>query len=162
MSFEPIQSAGIKPKTYPAANIQLPCSGISASSPALVCKISTDGVCSPTTCTHGAGMVSANDRPVYVYEAGTLETINNTTYGRFAILGAAGIVEMTLAANAGCTAGGVVLLDADGLVIQCDGSVGELMTGEAVIGYFLETKAASTAPQTVRVLSGIAILNQPI
>lgn len=162
MSFESINSVGIKPKIYPVSGIRMQCSGISADSPALVCKISADGICSPATCLHGGLMVSTNDRPVYVYESGTLETVNNVTYGRFAVLGAVGMVEMTLAANASCTAGGVVLLDANGTVIQCNGSPGELTTGEALLGYFLENKETSTAPQTVYVLSSIAFLNQPI
>ena len=148
-NFQPINAAGIKPEVYQATGIRMKCSGITATTKACLCKVSAEGVVSPTEVPHTAGAISNTLTPLYVYEEGSFETSGTDTFANFSVLGAAGIVKLTASAGETIAIGDTLELDANGYVRKATTGA----TTEIQVGVALEAVTTTTDPASIQVVS---------
>ena len=143
-SFEPINAAGIKPAVYQSTGIRMQCTGIDMTTKACLCKVSAEGVASPTEVPHTAGAISKTLTPLYVYEEGSFETSGTDTFANFSVLGAAGIVKLTASAGETIALGDTLELDANGYVRKAtNGATTEIQIGIALEAVTTTTDLAS-------------------
>lgn len=149
--FQPINAAGIKPAVYQSTGIRMQCSGIDLTTKACLCKVDANGVCSPTEVPHTASALTADVTPIYVYEEGSYEaSANGQTFASFSVLGAAGIVKVTLSAGQEIAPGDLLQLDADGYVMKSPSTVS---TSEIRVGIALEAVTTTDDPSTIQMAS---------
>lgn len=153
-NFQPINAAGIKPEVYQATGIRMKCSGITATTKACLCKVSSAGVVSPTSVPHTASAITNDVTPLYVYEEGSFETSGTDTFANFSVIGAAGIVKLTASASQTIAAGDVVELDANGYVRKAT----DANTTEIQVGVALEAVTTTDDPASIQVASYCPII----
>lgn len=162
-TFHPINKTGgtqILNLKINAENVVKEFAATTEDSPAILCIVSSGKLVpavAPTTTPP-----DSTSMPLYVYRKGTYEYSYSKHYGNVDVLGAAGIVRMTLAANAGAiTAGTAVVLTGS------TGKIAPIVTNEStnyqtIVGVSMESKSSSTSDQEIIINSCLPRVQAPV